>query len=132
MVSPAALRRACFGFYLALIALVALWEGWLAPPGHVPRAAWLVIKLVPLSAMLVGIWRGSARSHVLAALVVLLYFIEGVVLAFSGAKGLEDRATLIYALVEIVLTTTFFVCAAIYARLKARMDAASAPVETGS
>lgn len=132
MVSPTALRRACFGFYLALLALIALWEGWLAPPGHVPRAAWLVIKLVPLLAMLVGIWRGSARSHVLAALVVLLYFIEGVVLAFSGAKGLEDRTTLIYALIEIVLTTTFFVCATLYARLKAQRDALSARVETGS
>lgn len=105
--------------YLALIALIAVWEIWLAPVGPVPRPAWLAFKVAPLIAVLYGVWRGGARAHVIAALVVLLYFVEGVVLAFGAAKGLEAQATLAYALAETTLALAFFVCAALYAR-KAR------------
>ena len=110
------LRRTTLGLYLALLVLIAVWESWFAPAGILPRGAWLVIKLAPLVAVLVGVWRGSARAHVIAALVVMLYFIEGVVLAFGGARGLEGEATFVYALSEIVLTLAFIVCASLYAR----------------
>ena len=111
-----ALRRATLGLYLALLALIAVWESWFAPTGILPRSAWLVIKLAPLVAVLVGVWRGSARAHVIAALIVMLYFIEGVVLAFGGARGLEGKATFVYALSETVLTLAFIMCASLYAR----------------
>ncbi len=114
------LRRTTLALYLALLVLVAVWESWFAPAGILPRGAWLSIKLAPLIAVSVGVWRGSARAHVVAALVVMLYFIEGVVLAFGGARGLEGPATFAYALAEIVLTLAFFVCASLYARRAAR------------
>ena len=113
-----ALRRTPLALYLALIALVGAWEAWLAPVGILPRGAWLVIKLAPLAAPLYGVWRASARAHVIAALVVLLYFIEGVVLGFSAAKGLEGQMTLWYALAETALSLAFVVCASVYARLR--------------
>ena len=106
-----------------MLALVALWESWIAPAGILPRGAWLAIKLAPLIAVLVGLWRGSARAHVIAALVAMLYFIEGVVLAFGGARGLEGPATFVYALGEIALTLAFFVCASFYARRAGRAAA---------
>ena len=117
------LRRATLTLYLALLALVGVWESWFAPAGILPRGAWLAIKLAPLIAVLVGVWRGSARAHVIAALIVMLYFIEGVVLAFGGARGLEAPATFAYALAEIVLTLAFFVCASLYARRAGRKAA---------
>lgn len=111
-----ALRRTAAALYLALLALVGIWEAWFAPLGHLPRGAWLVIKLAPLLAGLYGVWRASGRGHIVAALIVLLYFIEGVTLAFGGAKGLEPQATFVYALSETVLALAFFVAASWYAR----------------
>jgi len=118
--------------YLALLVLIAVWELQYAPAGLVPRPVWLALKLAPLLALGYGLWRGGARAHVIAALVVLLYFIEGVVLGFGGAKGLESPATLWYALAEIALTLGFFVCASLYVRVTARAADRSASAETVS
>ena len=128
----ALLRGLTLALYLALLLLIAVWEAEYAPPGLVPRPAWLVLKLAPLLALGYGLWRGSARAHVIAALVVLLYFIEGVVLGFGGVRGLESTATVWYALAEIALALGFFVCASLYARVTARAADRSASAETVS
>lgn len=130
--SATSLRYVTFALYLALIALIAAWEAKYAPAGIVPRPAWLAIKLTPLLALGYGLWRGGPRAHVIAALVALLYFIEGVVLGFGGAKGLESPATAWYALAETALALGFFVCASLYARVTARAADRSASAETVS
>lgn len=95
---------------LALIALCLAWELWLAPLR--PGGSWLVIKVLPLLAPLFGILRGRRYTHQWASMLSLAYFVEGVVRAGSE-RGLP--ATL--ALLEIVLSVTFFAAAVLYARV---------------
>jgi len=103
--------------YVALILLVLLWEGWLAPSPHPSPGFWLAIKAVPLLLPARGVLRGNPRTIVLASLVVLLYFIEGVVLAYSshGHGGLS-RMVATLASLEIILSTGFIVLGGQYVR----------------
>ncbi len=102
-----------WGAIVSLIGLILLgtaWELWLAPLR--PGGTMLVLKVVPLLAALFGILRGKRYTYQWSSLVVLLYFMEGVVRAMSD-KGFS--ATL--AGFEIALALAFFVSAIFYARL---------------
>jgi uncharacterized membrane protein len=103
--------------YIGLILLVLLWEGWLAPSPHPSAGFWLAVKTVPLLLPARGVIRGNPRTIVLASLVVLLYFIEGVVLAYSshGPGGLS-RMVATLASLEIILSTGFIVLAGQFVR----------------
>ena len=68
--------------WFALLALAILWEGWLAPARHTPLF-WLAVKVVPLLVMLPGLLRDRPKVYLGASLLALLYFIEGVVLAWA-------------------------------------------------
>ena len=67
---------------LALIALSLAWELWLAPL-H-PGGSWLVLKVVPLLLAIAGILKGRRYTYQWASMLILLYFIEGVVRMFSN------------------------------------------------
>lgn len=102
--------------YLAIISLIALillclaWEGWLAPVR--PGGSLLVVKAVPLLLPLFGILRGKVYTYQWASMLILLYFTEGVVRAWSD-QGLS--ATL--GMIEAGLSLAFFLSAVFYARL---------------
>jgi uncharacterized membrane protein len=97
---------------IALITLCVLWEAALAPIK--PGGSWLMLKALPLLAPLFGILRGKRYTYQWASMLVLLYFTEGVVRAWSD-KGLSQQL----AAIEVVLSVTFFIAAIIYARLTA-------------
>lgn len=101
--------------YLGLLALVVVWEAWLAPATPVPRGLWLGLKTLPLLVPLYPILKGSARAHVLAALLVLLYFSEGVAVAWTEARR-GGSAGLAAGAAEIALAVLFVVSASFYAR----------------
>lgn len=111
-------RALALSMYAALLVLIFAWEAWLAPAATTPRVFWLILKLTPLAFPLYGLISGNAKVYVFAALIVLLYFIEGVVLTFGGWKGIEGRGVLAYGMLETLLATGFFVVAAYYVRLK--------------
>lgn len=94
---------------IALIFLGLAWEGVLAPlkPGSL-----LVLKVLPLLLPLFGILRGKRYTYQWAGMLILFYFIEGVVRAWSD-HGIS--ATL--AMIEIALSLIFFNCAIFYAKL---------------
>lgn len=118
---PAPLRQIALVAYFALIALVVLWEGWLAPSAYAPAALWLGFKLVPLLLLLPGLWRDRARTYLLASLVMLLYFTEGVVLAWAQrADALSPSSVRTLAWLEIVLSLALFFGAALHARRRFR------------
>lgn len=94
---------------IALIFLCLAWELWLAPLR--PGGSWLVLKAVPLLAPLTGVLRGRVYTYQWALLLVLAYFIEGAVRAWSDS-GTAARL----AHVEIALAITFFVSAIGYVR----------------
>ena len=97
---------------IALIFLCLAWELWLAPMR--PGGSWLVLKTLPLLLPLMGILKGRRYTYQWASMLVLAYFSEGVMRAWSEA-GVSAQL----ALAEIVLSVVFFSAAIYYAKLSA-------------
>ena len=108
------LHYASIASLVALIALCLAWELWLAPLR--PGGSSLVFKVLPLLLPLPGILRGKRYTYQWASMMIMLYFIEGVVRAMSD-KGLS--ATL--AGIEIALTVIFFLSTIYYANLTGKL-----------
>lgn len=71
----------------------------------------LALKALPLLLPLRGVLRGNLYTYQWASMLILLYFMEGVV------RGTTDPAPSLYvAWAEIALTTVFFWCAILYVR----------------
>ena len=95
---------------IALILLCLAWETVLAP--FKPGGSLLILKSLPLLLPLFGILGGKRYTYNWASMFILLYFTEGVVRAWSDV-GLSGKL----ALLEVILTLVFFLCAIFYARL---------------
>ena len=95
---------------LALIFFCLAWELWLAPLR--PGGSWLALKALPLLAPLMGVLQGRRYTYQWASMLILAYFAEGVVRAFS-----DIGASAVLALAEAFLALVFFVSAVFYARL---------------
>jgi uncharacterized membrane protein len=107
------IRNLRLGATVSLIALILLclaWESILAPLR--PGGSLLVLKATPLLLPLFGILRGKRYTYQWSSMFILLYFTEGVVRAWSDV-GLSAQL----ALLELLFTLLFFVCAIYYARL---------------
>jgi uncharacterized membrane protein len=96
----------------ALIVLSVLWETILAPAR--PGGSWLMLKVLPLLLPLFGILRGKRYTYQWASMLILLYFTEGAVRAWSD-KGLSQAL----AFAAATLSVVFFVAAIYYAKLTA-------------
>jgi len=97
---------------IALIFLCLAWELWLAPIR--PGGSSLAFKALPLLLPLMGILKGRRYTYQWAPMLVLAYFTEGVVRAWSD-KGLSVWL----AGAEVVLSVVFFFAAIYYAKLSA-------------
>jgi uncharacterized membrane protein len=95
---------------IVLIILCLAWETILAPLK--PGDSLLMLKAVPLLLPLFGILKGRRYTYQWASMFILLYFTEGTVRAWSDA-GLSAKL----ALIEVVLSLIFFICAIYYAKL---------------
>lgn len=95
----------------ALIALCVAWEAWLAPLR--PGGSWMMLKAVPLLLPLFGILRGRRYTYQWTTMLVLLYFVEGVIRAGDGGR------VGVLAGVEIALSLVLFFSATLYARATA-------------
>jgi uncharacterized membrane protein len=94
---------------IALIALCVAWELVLAPLR--PHGSWLVLKVIPLLLSLRGVLKRDNYTLQWSSMLILLYFMEGIVRATSD-RGLS--ATLGW--VEVALSSSFFLCALAYLR----------------
>ena len=104
-------RWVAVGSLLALIALALAWELVLAPLR--PNGSWLALKALPLCLPLAGLLKNRLYTYRWVTLVVWLYFIEGVVRAWSDkAPGNA------LALLEIVLCLALFAACALHVRLR--------------
>ncbi len=106
------LRRIASTSLIALIFLNLAWELWLAPLR--PGGSWLVLKTLPLLTPLMGILKGRRYTYQWAPMLVLAYFTEGVVRAWSE-RGLSQ--TLAFG--ETVLSVVFFFAAIYHAKFSA-------------
>jgi uncharacterized membrane protein len=95
---------------IALIFLCLLWETILAPLK--PNGSLLVLKTLPLLLPLFGILKGKRYTYQWTSMFILLYFTEGCVRAWSET-GISSNL----ALLEVVLSLIFFLCAIFYAKL---------------
>ena len=105
-----AARLAAAASLVALITLCLVWELWLAPLR--PGGSLIALKALPLALPLAGILSGRRYTYQWASMLILAYFAEGVVRAWS-----ERGAAQALAGAEIVLSLAFFVAAVAYARL---------------
>ena len=104
-------RWLAVGSLLGLIVLALAWELVLAPLR--PGGSWLVLKALPLCIPLAGLLKNRMYTYRWVSLVVWLYFIEGVVRAWS------DKAPSNYlAMLEIALCITLFVACTAHVRLR--------------
>jgi uncharacterized membrane protein len=93
---------------LALIALCVIWELFLAPLR--PGGSLLVLKVLPLLLPLRGVLKGNLYTLQWAAMLILLYFMEGVVRAWSDPSALSA----LMAWFEILFSFVFYLCAILY------------------
>jgi uncharacterized membrane protein len=109
--------------YTGLILLVLLWEGWLAHSSSAPAGFWLAVKATPLVLAARGVYAGKPKVIVIASLLVLLYFIEGIVLAYAGPGHRHFLVPIRFlASAEILLSTAFIVLAGQYVRRTFKRD----------
>ncbi len=99
---------------ITLIFLCLAWELRLAPVQV--GGSWLALKCLPLLAPLFGILNGRRYTYQWAAMLILLYFSEGIVRATTD-QGLAQRL----AVAETLLSILFFVASVTYAR-KTRLE----------
>lgn len=98
----------------ALIALTLLclaWELWLAPLR--PGGSWVALKALPLLAPLAGILRRRIYTYQWSSMLILAYFVEGVVRGYSET-GLAAQL----ARIEIALSVLFFCSVIAYVRVE--------------
>lgn len=96
--------------YLALIFLLLLWNGWLAPPEALPRALVILLLVGPLMFPLRGMLHGRPYTYAWSSYLALLYFVLGVGEAWvnPAERGL--------ALLEVLFSVLMFTGAILYAR----------------
>jgi uncharacterized membrane protein len=121
--TPLLMRRLNLAAGASLIALVFLclaWELWLAPLR--PGGSMLALKSLPLLAPLFGVLRGRRYTFQWAAMLILLYLMEGLVRATT-----EVGISRVLAILETVLALTFFCSTIAYARMSARPTSKEKP-----
>lgn len=104
------LRRLAAASLLALLALCVAWELFLAPIR--PGGSWLFLKALPLAFPLRGVLRGNLYTFQWAAMLSLLYVMEGAVRATSD----PDPVSAALAGLELLLAAVFFLSAILYVR----------------
>ncbi|MDH4172886.1 MAG: DUF2069 domain-containing protein [Betaproteobacteria bacterium] len=109
-IRPRLLASCAAACLIALLVLCLSWELWLAPLR--PGGSFLALKAAPLALPLGGILAGRRRTYQWWSMLILAYFAEGVMRAWSE-RGMSQAL----ALGEIALSLAFFVSAVAYARL---------------
>jgi uncharacterized membrane protein len=108
-------------FWIALIVLSILWEGWLAPTQ--PAGLWLMIKTLPLLIPLFGMLHHKRIHFSIAGLIVMPYFTEAVMIGWGEvATGVKNPVLLACSLIEVFLVLGFVVSVYIYLRNTKRRE----------
>lgn len=110
LVLSSSLRRGAAVALMLLILLGLAWELWLAPLR--PGGSWLVLKVLPMLLPLRGVLKGNLYTMQWAAMLILLYLMEGVVRAYSDPTPLSAWL----GGVEALLALVFYLCAIFYVR----------------
>ena len=110
MEAPKYFHMGAIASLAVLIAWLGAWELFVAPL-H-PGGSWLALKALPLLIPLGGVIRRDIYTLQWSSMVILLYFTEGVVRAWSDILPLSRMM----AWGEIALVCIYFACALLYLR----------------
>ena len=106
-----------------MIVLGLVWELWLAPIR--PGGSLLALKVLPLVVPLAGLLKNRMYTYRWVSLMIWLYFIEGVVRAWSDRNGVGQ----VLALIEVALCLCLFVACAWHVRTRLSHAAAHRNVD---
>ena len=98
------------GSLVSLIGWLVAWEMWIAPL-H-PGGSILALKALPLLIPLRGVIKRDIYTLQWSSMVILLYFTEGVVRAWSDTLQMSRNM----ALGETAMVCMYFACALLYLR----------------
>lgn len=118
------LRHGASVSLIALIVLCLLWELKIAPLR--PGGSLLALKAMPLLLPLRGVLKGNLYTLQWAAMLILLYFMEGVVRAWSDPAPLSA----LMGGLEIVFSLVFYLCAIFYLKPAKRVAKKNAAQRT--
>lgn len=118
-------RNLAVGSLLGLIFLGLAWELWLAPLR--PGGSWLALKVLPLCIPLAGLLKNRMYTYRWVSLLVWIYFIEGVVRAWSDKVPGNWLG-----LLEVALCLVLFTACAMHVRLRLRNAKLSAAASEGA
>lgn len=121
--NPRFLRWSAASCLGALVLLCLGWELWLAPLR--PGGSWLALKTLPLLWIAPGIVRGNPYTYRASTMMILAYFVEGTVRAWT-----EPALSGLLAIAEIALAVFFFAAAVGYVRAGRAVKSAE-PTATG-
>ena len=93
-----------------LIVWLIAWETVVAPLE--PGGTWLALKALPLLIPLGGVIKRDIYTLQWSSMVILIYFTEGVVRAWSDTQPLSQMM----AWGEMILVCVFFTCALLFLR----------------
>jgi uncharacterized membrane protein len=96
-----------------MIALCVAWELWLAPLR--PGGSWMVLKALPLLAPLRGVLHGRVYTLRWSGMLMLGYFLEGVVRTYA-----DSGTSALLAAIETSLALIFVALAVAYVRAARR------------
>lgn len=114
-------RRLALTSYFALLILLMLWFSWLAPSKTLPTSMVILLGVGPLLFPLRGLLYGKPYTYAWSSLLIMMYFIHGVVEAYANP---EAR---LLALIEVVLSCLFFIGAILYPKHHNREVATKKP-----
>lgn len=111
------MRALALAGVVGLVLLGLAWELWLAPTG----SGTLAVKVLPLALCLPGLLRHRMYTYRWLAMLVWLYFLEGVTRAWTDS-GISQAL----AVLEIVLSLVLFATSSFYIRWRLRQGKALA------
>lgn len=101
--------------FLALLALLLIWNLAFADLHGARIGVVLAIQLLPLALLAPGLVQGNARAHAWACFVVNIYFIQGVLAAIDPSRAL-------FGALEAVISFSLFCNALLYTRWRFQYD----------
>lgn len=102
--------------YFGLLLLLASWIIYFDPPKNETTSLALIFILTPLLIALRGLLNGKRYTYAWSSMLILFYFMHGVVEAWANA----NETIKILALIEVFLSVVFFIGAIMYVRYKSR------------
>ena len=100
------------GASISLVSLIFLnifWEAGFNPIHNKPT--WLILKSMVLVVPLIGILKKDRYTFQWSSMLIMIFFIEGVVRFYSEISPSRD-----FALGQLILSLSFFICSIFYCK----------------